>query len=109
MKTATIDALHKQKDRCLRIIDVDKALTRLEANQDYKKVFEFLFDDLLKQHIQDGYSIVNNPEHAKKSLQFAKALSRTRDYLNSLHIIAEGCIDEVTSIDNEIVKAEEEE
>lgn len=109
MKTATISALHKQKDRCLHIIDVEKALTRLESNDDYHTVFNFLFDEELKQQIQEAYSIVSNPEHAKKAEHFAKALSRIHDYLVSLHIIAEGCKDEIAYIENEIVKAEAEE
>lgn len=109
MKTATISALCKQKDRCLHIIDVEKALTRLEANKDYHTVFNFLFDEELKQQIQEAYSIVNDPVHAKKAEQFAKSLSRVCDYLDSLHIIAEGCEDEIAYIDGEIVKAEAEE
>lgn len=109
MKTATVEALREQKDRCLRIIDVDKALTRLEANQDYKKVFEFLFDDLLKQQAQEAFSVLMDKNHAEKSLKFVKALSRTKDYISSLHFIAEGCAAEISDIDNEIVKIEAEE
>ncbi len=109
MKTATVEALREQKDRCLRIIDVDKALTRLEANQDFKKVYEFLFDDLLKQQTTEAFSIIMDKTHAEKSLKFVKALSRTRDYLSSFHLIAEGAEAEITEIDNEIVRAEAEE
>jgi hypothetical protein len=109
MKTATISALKEQKDRCLHIIEVEKALTRLEANEDYKILSQFLFDEELKQQIQEAYSIVNNPDHAKKAEQFAKSLSRVHDYLSSLHYIAEGCVDEVAHLDNEIVNAEAEE
>ncbi len=110
MKTnATVDSLRQQKEHCLHIIEIDKALTRLEANKDYKDLYNFLFNDLLLRHVQFAYGVNYGEEYSKRSLKLAKAISRTKDYLDSFHQYAEDCSNRLTDIDVEIVRNETEE
>lgn len=105
----TADELRQHKDRCLHIIEVDKALTRLEANNDFKLVQEYIFKETLLNHVQIGFNLNGNNEYAKQNIKLAKAISRVGDFIKNLHAVAEHCEQDLQHIDNDILEAEAEE
>ena len=109
MRTATIDALHKQKEQCLHMIEIDKALTRLEANKDFKDLTEFLFNESLLSHAELSCDLMNDEEVTQKHDAMLKALARTKSFIKNIHNTAEACVDNLPRIDAEIIKAEAEE
>lgn len=106
---ATVDAMRRQKDQYLRIVEMDKALTRLEANKDYKVFYDFLFKEVLLMLSADAYNIHYADDFHKRNEKLVKALSRTRDYLEEFHEYAEDCANKIKDLSDEILKIEAEE
>lgn len=106
--TVTAYDLRKQKEQCLHIIDIEKALTRLEDNPDFKAVCNFLFEENLLNNSKYAYSIHVNEEARKGSLKLAKALSRTQEYMESIHAVAKNCAEQLPELDKAIIDEEAE-
>ena len=104
--TVTADDLRQQKEQCLHIIDIEKALTRLEDNADYKALTNFLFKEMLEDNVKYAFSIHTNEEAGKGAMKLAKSLSRTNEDIETIHKVAENCAAQIPELDQAIVDAE---
>ena len=104
--TVTADDLRQQKEQCLHIIDIDKALTRLEDNADYKALHDFLFKENLENNVKYAFSIHTNAKSRKGAMKLAKSLSRVQEYIETIHKVAQNCADQIPELDQAIVDVE---
>ncbi len=106
--TVTAEELRQQKKQCLHIIDIEKALTRLEDNADYKILTDFLFKENLSANVKYAFSIHTSEESRKGAMKLAKSLSRVNEYITNLHAVARNCSEQIPDLDKAIFESESE-